>query len=200
MTAPSPTDGGRRPGRPRDEEISARVLQATLEILTESGLDGLRADLVAQRAGVPKSTIYRRWPSMTRLAVDAVERAVGPRPFEPSGDPVADVRRLVGLVHESLVVNPVGRALPRIAFELMRRPEAAQDYRDRLIRPLRAAAIDAVGRGAATGAWADGDAELAVDMVIGAIIYRLTFLDEPPTLEECLRAVDLLVRDRPDAG
>lgn len=165
-----------------------------MEILAEHGVDGLRADLVARRSGVPKSTIYRRWPSMTRLAIDAVEQAIGAREYSPSADPAADVRRLVTLAHESVIGNPLGRVLPRIAMELLHHPDVAEDYRNRMIHPLRAAAVDAVRRGEQAGVWAPGDAELVVDMVIGAMIYRLVFLDDPPGVEEALRSVDLLIR------
>ena len=188
--------GGRGPGRPRDQEADRKVLQATLELLAAGGFKGLRADLVAERSGVPKSTICRRWPSMTSLAIDAVEQALGPRTFEPTGDPGADVRTLVTLVHRSLVGNPVGRTLPQIAIDLLGRPEVAQDYRARVIHPLRTAAIDAVRRGNEVGAWSLPDPELAVDMVIGAMIYRLTILDREPPLEDCLHAVDLLLGPR----
>jgi AcrR family transcriptional regulator len=168
------------------------VLTATLEILAERQLHGLRADLVAQRAGVPKSSIYRRWPSMTRLAIDAVEHAVGPRPFEPSSDPADDIRRLVELVYRSLIANPLRHTIVQIAGELLADPEVADDYRARVVLPLRAAAIDAVARGTAAGAWSIADPELAVDMVIGAIIYRMVYLDVEVTLDQALRTIDLI--------
>jgi AcrR family transcriptional regulator len=197
VTSPDPTPrSGRGPGRPRDEEAGGRVLRAALELLATGGFKGLRADLLAERSGVPKSTIYRRWPSLTSLAIDAVEQALGPRRFEPTGDPGADLRTLVTLVHHSLVGNPVGRTLPQIAVDLLGQPEVAQDYRDRVIHPLRSAAIDAVRRGNDTGAWSLPDPDLAVDMVIGAMIYRLTILDREPPLEDCLHAVDLLLGPR----
>ncbi|WP_257210817.1 helix-turn-helix domain-containing protein [Actinomyces ruminis] len=70
-----------RGGRPRDTALDKRILQETFALLTERGLHGLRADQVAARAGVPKSTIYRRWSSLAELAVDAVDAALGPREF-----------------------------------------------------------------------------------------------------------------------
>ena len=73
-----PTDSRRRSGRPRDASVDVRVLRETFDLLAEKGFRGLRIDEVARRAGVPKSTIYRRWSSLVELAVDAVDAALGP--------------------------------------------------------------------------------------------------------------------------
>lgn len=43
------------------------VLSATLELFAEQGYQGLSFEAVAARAGVNKTTIYRRWPSKPEL-------------------------------------------------------------------------------------------------------------------------------------
>lgn len=57
--------------RPRTGGRSARVvsevLSATLKEFTEQGYGGLSFEAVAARAGVNKTTIYRRWPSKMEL-------------------------------------------------------------------------------------------------------------------------------------
>lgn len=61
----------RRAARPRTGGRSARVvsevLSATLEELAERGYAGLSVEAVALRAGVNKTTIYRRWPAKADL-------------------------------------------------------------------------------------------------------------------------------------
>ena len=74
----------RAPGRPRDESVDERVLEATLDLLAEKGFAALRVDEVAGRSGVAKSTIYRRWSSLTHLAIDAVDAGLGTFEFVPS--------------------------------------------------------------------------------------------------------------------
>ncbi len=59
-------------GRKRDHSRDAKILEATLEVLSEVGVAGLTMDLVAARAGAGKATIYRRWASKTELFIDAV--------------------------------------------------------------------------------------------------------------------------------
>jgi AcrR family transcriptional regulator len=45
----------------------AQVLSATLEVFCEQGYAGLSVEAVAARAGVNKTTIYRRWPAKVDL-------------------------------------------------------------------------------------------------------------------------------------
>jgi AcrR family transcriptional regulator len=61
----------RKAARPRTGGRSARVvaevLSATLELFAEQGYAGLSVEAVAVRAGVNKTTIYRRWPAKVDL-------------------------------------------------------------------------------------------------------------------------------------
>ncbi|MGW8359358.1 TetR/AcrR family transcriptional regulator [Streptomyces wedmorensis] len=59
----------RRPGG-RAALVVAAVQRATEELLTEVGYDGLILTEVAARAGVNKTTVYRRWPTKVDLVTD----------------------------------------------------------------------------------------------------------------------------------
>ena len=59
-------------GRPRDELATDRILTSALELAEEDGFDSLSVEGVAERAGVGKTTIYRRWPNVWAVVVDAV--------------------------------------------------------------------------------------------------------------------------------
>jgi AcrR family transcriptional regulator len=59
-------------GRPRDARCTQKVLHAALELGAETGFDGLTIEGVAARAGVGKTTIYRRWPNVWAIVVDAL--------------------------------------------------------------------------------------------------------------------------------
>jgi len=47
--------------------VVRRALDAAVVELARSGYAGFRMDAVASRAGVNKTTIYRRWPSRAAL-------------------------------------------------------------------------------------------------------------------------------------
>ncbi|WFN93257.1 TetR/AcrR family transcriptional regulator [Gordonia sp. LUNF6] len=63
----------RRPGG-RSARVVAAVHQATLEILAEVGYAGLQLTDVADRAGVNKTTVYRRWSTKAALIGDILTR------------------------------------------------------------------------------------------------------------------------------
>ena len=61
----------RRRGRPRSEEAKRAILRAAFDLLVEQGLAATSMDSVAERAGVSKATIYRRYPSKADLVIAA---------------------------------------------------------------------------------------------------------------------------------
>ena len=59
--------GKRGRGRPRREGADEEILAVAREMLAEGGYAELNVDAVAERAGVAKTTVYRRWPSKGAL-------------------------------------------------------------------------------------------------------------------------------------
>lgn len=65
------TSGVQRQGRAA--KVVANVLKATGEELNRVGYANLRVEEVAERAGVNKTTIYRRWPTKAILVSDTLD-------------------------------------------------------------------------------------------------------------------------------
>lgn len=63
--------GTRRPGG-RAARVRAHVLGATIDVLNEHGFAGLTFEGVAERSGVHRTTIHRRWASRSALVADAL--------------------------------------------------------------------------------------------------------------------------------
>ena len=80
------------------------ILQATLELLAESGYDQLTIDAVAARARCSKATIYRRWPGKAALVTTAVRRHAGqPAAAAPdTGSLRSDLLATLDLMRSSL--------------------------------------------------------------------------------------------------
>ncbi len=75
-----------RRGRPRDGSRDTVILDATVGLLTEVGYDALSVESIAARAGVGKTTIYRRYPDKAALVAAAADRrAPGTPPPTPTG-------------------------------------------------------------------------------------------------------------------
>jgi AcrR family transcriptional regulator len=56
----------------RSTRVREAVLSAVLQELNANGYAALNVEAVASRAGVNKTTIYRRWPTLDDLLVDAL--------------------------------------------------------------------------------------------------------------------------------
>ena len=78
-------------GRPRSEDRTSAILDATLELLHDVGFDNLRMQDVADQAGVGLATIYRRWPAKPDLVAAAMDCKPGPE-VVLTGEVDADLR------------------------------------------------------------------------------------------------------------
>ena len=121
-----------------------------------------------------------------------------------TGDgPLVDLAQIVVRTHALFISSPLASALPQLALELVNRPEAAHLYRERVISPLRDAAIDAVQRAIEQASWNGPDAETSVDMMIGTGLYRYNYLGHMSTLEEAFTIADTVAGrrlPRPDSS
>ena len=61
------------PGRPKDLEKRAAILQAAKRLFTTQGFDGTSMDAIASAAGVSKLTVYSHFQDKERLFAAAVE-------------------------------------------------------------------------------------------------------------------------------
>ena len=109
--AAGPPLGRRRPGG-RTAQTRAAVFDATLALLAEGGFTDLSVEAVAARAGVHKTTVYRRWGSVDRLVVEAF-MASGATLIDvtDTGDIDRDVRALARTVVRALQRPELGNAL-----------------------------------------------------------------------------------------
>jgi AcrR family transcriptional regulator len=163
----------RRPGRPRSARADRAILAAALELFAEVGPDAMSIEGVAERAGVGKTTIYRRWSSKEEL----VSAAVGTLSEDLSAPDAGTVRDdLVGLARQmirTLASEPTGRVLPRIASEMASGSSIGRTYARTVLGPRRELVGAVLRRGLERGELrADLDVELAIDELIGPLIVR----------------------------
>lgn len=71
---PQATGPARRPGG-RSAHVRRRVLDAVRTLLVEHGYDALSVDAVAERSGVHRATVYRRWRDVGGLLADVLADA-----------------------------------------------------------------------------------------------------------------------------
>jgi AcrR family transcriptional regulator len=165
---------GRRPGRPRSAEAHQAIITATLEELLEDGFAGLSMERVAERAGVGKATIYRRWKSKSELVAEALTSMRTHEEAPDEGSLRADIREVSE--RQLAVVRAMPR-FPRLAPRLL--AESASDaelhaiVRGSLIDPLRGILTVLIERAMKRGEIRrDLDVERVADLIHGPILYR----------------------------
>lgn len=108
-------DSNKRPGG-RSARVREAVLRAALLELSESGWDSLSVERIAERSGTHKTTIYRRWGSADRVALEALlDRGSESIPVPDTGDVRLDLFALGRSIAASLS-EPIGRSVAAAAI------------------------------------------------------------------------------------
>jgi AcrR family transcriptional regulator len=129
---------------------------------------------VADRAGVGRATVYRRHGSKNALISAAVSTLVSEIAIPDSGSTRADLLALMGQAVELYSGSLAPRLMPSLVDEARRNPELANAIRNDFLSGRRAALSAVLKRGIRRGDLTrDLDLELALDVLGGAIFYRL---------------------------
>jgi AcrR family transcriptional regulator len=155
-------------------------MEAAADLLIEGGLAAATIEAIAARAGVSKVTIYKWWPSLGAVAIDAYfHRYRLAITFKDTGD----VRHDLTVQIEAMIEAFRGRA-GEVMAELVGRaqsdPALAEVLRARWIQPRRemtgAVLRRAIERGQIRP---DADVEILMDQLYGPLYYRLTVRHQP---------------------
>ena len=197
-TAPAPESEtqARRRGRQRSAETEQVILQVTRELLVECGVQGLTIEKVAARAGVAKTTIYRRWRDKDELALavvlDMVEQVVK---LPELGDTRAELLAFVNAAVKVLGSTLMGRVMQGLVSDLATDPELAQAFRDRVVSVRDGEVARLVERGIARGDLRpDTNPETAHELLIGPVYYRLLLSGRPLDRAFAKRNVEAVLR------
>lgn len=83
-------------GRPRREGADETILDAARALFDETGYTAFSVDAIAERTGIAKTTIYRRWPTKGALVAAAIDTKPGPEPDAILRDTELLLARLAG--------------------------------------------------------------------------------------------------------
>ena len=167
----------RRPGG-RTADVTRRINEAVLELLIEGGIDACTFQNIASRAGIERSTLYRRnpdrWPTIIDAIIDFAQRETAtPDTGSFRGDLCATLYNLAKVLN-----GPLGPALITVAAALQGGAAPGEGERfwvSRLERlgPIFEAAIE---RGELP---ADADPEEIFSMAAGPIYFRRLIVSKP---------------------
>ncbi|MFH1104032.1 MAG: TetR/AcrR family transcriptional regulator [Actinomycetota bacterium] len=163
----------RRPGRPRSARVHHAILASAVDLFVELGLEGMSIEAVADRAGVGKAAIYRRWSSKDDLVAAAFDEEAGELQLPDTGSLQGDLASALRQFHNLLTGTKVGRALPRMVGEIRAGSPLGIRYAETMIVPRRELAAQLVRRGIERGDLApDTDEQLLIDALVGAVMVR----------------------------
>ena len=162
----------RRPGRPRRATTDDAITRAALDLLAERGFQAATIEAIADRAGVGRNTIYRRWRSKEELIADALRELT--TDVDWSADDLYSLLLTWLRDFAQTFSDPLhGRLLVGVLGELQQNPVFADVYADRVVRPRREALLARLGEARERGELRpDADVELVADLLGGALLLR----------------------------
>ncbi len=169
----------KRPGRPRTAGVDEALLEATLQLAGEVGINGMSMDDLAQRAGVSKTTIYRRWRSKEALVLDALAHAIRPFDLVDTGSLRGDLELYLRELGRRMETGRTSDVLPDL-ISAAARDAALRESLDEWVRHRRQPLKTILGRGAERGELPDdADLDTVIDALIGAFMYRRLLTHAP---------------------
>jgi AcrR family transcriptional regulator len=154
----------------RSARIQEAVHQATQDLLKEVGRGEINVPMIAERAGVTPSTVYRRWGDLAQLLADAAAERLRPV-AEPddTGSLSGDLRAFVQQYAEEMA-SPIGRALLRDVLA-----EKESDFAAVRCCAYTTDHLQTLNRRALKRGEAGFPVDEAIDILIAPICYRILF-------------------------
>jgi AcrR family transcriptional regulator len=172
-----------KPGTDRPAERVRRskesVLQATYQLLMETGLSGVSVDEVSKRSGVAKTTIYRHWPSRTELLLDACSKIGSKFDIPDTGDLKRDLVELASGITALLRSKNFSSVLPSV-IDAAERDDQVAALHARMHAEHMAPLYVVIERARQRGELPRNSlASEIVAAVVGPLFYRRWFSREP---------------------
>lgn len=197
MTQIERVEASPRLGRKRDHTRDPEILEAALDVLAETGYDGMTIDMVAARARAGKATLYRRWSSKSELVLDAVAcmkaRDINLDALPDTGTLRGDLLAMI----KPLSIRDGERKLKviaGIASMIVRSPELAAAAQEALVEPR--ASVNriffqrAIDRGEIP---ADTDVERLCVISPAMVAYNVLMLGKPVDREFLVSTIDKII-------
>jgi AcrR family transcriptional regulator len=190
-TKARPTEPRRRTGG-RSARVVRDVLAATLDELASAGYANLSVEAIASRAGVSRTTVYRRWPTKPDLVRAALLGINADRPPPPdTGTLRGDVTEILG---RSLgAQSPRNLGLMRAVMAGIADPEVAAIARV-IGAQHQSGLVTVVARGIERGELPRGtEPHRVVEPIVATFFMRSSMGGGPPGPKEVGRIVDLVL-------
>ena len=186
--------GARGRGRPRNADVDELVLEAARELEAALGYEGASIEAIASRAGVAKTSIYRRWPNKGILMYEAVMTPGVGADVPDTGDVTADLLSVMTSNAEGMRRSRHRRFLSSLFTAAVHEPELAARLRDDFLGPRADAIVRRVEIAVERGELAPTvDADLVPALLTGPLQYLLVVRESALAPDELRRVVEAVV-------
>ncbi|MDO5644513.1 MAG: TetR/AcrR family transcriptional regulator [Dermabacter sp.] len=169
------TDAKRPPGRPLNASLGPAIVNAVLSTLADGGYAHLTTAAVAERAGVSKATLYRRWPSKRDLILAAAAQIAADTEPTDEGSLRDQLRALLNRKREALS-GRVGATLIVLIGEAAHDPELTAVLRESVFDPTHRHLLVILERAESRGERVSPlAAEPAAHLIVGTILSTIAF-------------------------
>lgn len=155
------------------------ILEATLALVAEPGWSAVTMEGIAERAGVGKAALYRRWKSRETVLASAVDGLVSEIRIPDTGSIRQDLLELMRQA-VALYRGQAGRLMPGLVSAMAEHEGVAVAVREGFLASRREALRSVLQRAIERGELrADCDLELTLDFLGGPLFYRLLVTGGP---------------------
>ena len=161
-------------GRPRNEQLHQAILKTAIELVFAEGFRAVSVESIAAKAGVGKTTIYRRWPNKAAVIMDAFMLRVGSGTLFPAAAKATDSVRLQMRAMARAFRGRDGALVKALLAEAQFDAQLATELRERWTLPRRRLAIGVFQEAIRQGILRpDIDLETTIDLLYAPMYYRL---------------------------
>lgn len=175
----------RKQGPKRSEESRSAILGATREEMAENGWRKFSVDSVAKRARASKQTIYKWWPSVGTMCVEAGLELL-PAASQVGRDPAERISEIFEPL-EQAIRSGQGHAILRASLiAAADDAEAGEAWRawlnETMRAPLRMLLAELTAKRVVSRDW---NIDTAMDLMLGPLWHRMVFMRAPITEGYC---------------
>jgi AcrR family transcriptional regulator len=187
------------PGRPRSESADRAIRRAAMEVFAERGIEGASIEEIAERAGVARTTLYRRWSSKEELIAQAMAETRGEVELDAISNrvPLKELPRvLIDALAETFTRPAFRKMAARLIGSVPANPKLMETYWSNHLVPRRrviAGLLEQAKREALLRR--DANPELLMDLISGAVIHHTLMRPGRPSEKEMRAYLMSVVRE-----
>jgi len=182
-------------GRPRCRKTHNAIVQASYELLDEIGFEKFTIEGLAERAGVSKATIYRRWTNKTALLLDLILLELKEVPLiMPDALVEENLKRRI-LILRDIYQGRFGGAMIHIIAATHSNPHIAEQFSQHYIQARRKEIKEILVHGIENKELSeDTNQDLFIDMLFGALFYKFFMSHSPASDQEIDDLINLTIK------